>query len=45
MFNAIQMYLTIGTLLTNKSDFRRIRYRSTKYNIIHGILYKRGYTL
>ena len=41
----IQRYLTTGSLLTDKPDARRIRYRSAKYHIVNGILYKRGYTL
>ena len=41
----IQMYLTTGSLPTDKSNARCIRYRSKKYRIINGILYKRRYTL
>ena len=41
----IQIYLTTGSLSTDKSGTRHIRYQSAKYHIINGILYKRGYTL
>ena len=38
-------YLTTGSILTEKSEARRIKYRSTRYHIINGVLYKRGYTI
>ena len=39
------MYLTTGSVPTDKSDARRIKYRSAKYHIINGIFYRRGYTI
>ncbi|CAL9011262.1 unnamed protein product [Prunus brigantina] len=40
----IYAFLTDGTLPTDKSQARKIRYRSARYTIINDVLYKRGYT-
>ncbi|CAL9010974.1 unnamed protein product [Prunus brigantina] len=40
----IYAFLTNGTLPTDKSQARKIRYRSARYTIINDVLYKRGYT-
>ena len=41
----ILAYLTTGSLPIEKVEARRIRYRSARYHVIDGALYKRGYTL
>ncbi|CAL2254891.1 unnamed protein product [Prunus armeniaca] len=40
----IYAYLTAGTLPTDKSQARKLRYRSARYTVIKDVLYKRGYT-
>ncbi|CAL8098920.1 unnamed protein product [Prunus armeniaca] len=40
----IYAYLTAGTLPTDKSQTRKLRYRSARYTVINDVLYKRGYT-
>ncbi|CAL2266448.1 unnamed protein product [Prunus armeniaca] len=40
----IYAYLTTGTLPTDKSQARKLRYRSARYAVINDVLYKRGYT-
>ncbi|CAL9017856.1 unnamed protein product, partial [Prunus brigantina] len=40
----IYAFLTDGTLPTDKSQARKIRYRAARYTIINDVLYKRGYT-
>ncbi|XP_021812768.1 uncharacterized protein LOC110755796 [Prunus avium] len=40
----IYIYLTNGTLPKDKSQARKLRYRSARYIVINDILYKRGYT-
>ncbi|CAL9025660.1 unnamed protein product, partial [Prunus brigantina] len=40
----IYAFLTNGTLPTDKSQARKLRYRSTRYTVINDVLYKRGYT-
>ncbi|CAL8990397.1 unnamed protein product [Prunus brigantina] len=40
----IYAFLTDGTLPTDKSQARKLRYRSARYTIINDVLYKRGYT-
>ncbi|CAL2239562.1 unnamed protein product [Prunus armeniaca] len=40
----IYTYLTNGTLPYDKSQARKLRYRSTRCTVINDILYKRGYT-
>ncbi|CAL2227015.1 unnamed protein product [Prunus armeniaca] len=40
----IYAYLTTGTLPTDKSQARKLRYRSARYTVINDVLYKRGYT-
>ncbi|XP_021802453.1 uncharacterized protein LOC110746532 [Prunus avium] len=40
----IHAYLTNGTLPTDKTKARQLRYRSTRYIVINDILYKRGYS-
>ncbi|CAL8085976.1 unnamed protein product [Prunus armeniaca] len=40
----IYAFLTNGTLPTDKSQARKLRYRSARYTVIDDVLYKRGYT-
>ncbi|CAL9017932.1 unnamed protein product, partial [Prunus brigantina] len=40
----IYAFLSDGTLPTDKSQARKLRYRSTRYTVINDVLYKRGYT-
>ncbi|CAL9019523.1 unnamed protein product [Prunus brigantina] len=40
----IYAFLTNGTLPTDKSQARKLRYRSVRYTVINDVLYKRGYT-
>ncbi|CAL8169328.1 unnamed protein product [Prunus armeniaca] len=40
----IYVFLTTGTLPTDKSQARKLRYRSARYTVINDGLYKRGYT-
>ncbi|CAL2239171.1 unnamed protein product [Prunus armeniaca] len=40
----IYAYLKTGTLPTDKSQARKLRYRSARYTVINDVLYKRGYT-
>ncbi|CAL2253631.1 unnamed protein product [Prunus armeniaca] len=40
----IHAFLTNGTLPTDKSQARKLRYRSARYTVINDVLYKRGYT-
>ncbi|CAL9028106.1 unnamed protein product [Prunus brigantina] len=40
----IYAFLTDGTLPTDKSQARKLRYRSVRYTVINDVLYKRGYT-
>ncbi|CAL2225168.1 unnamed protein product [Prunus armeniaca] len=40
----IHDYLTNDTLPNDKAKARKLRYRSARYTVINGILYKRGYT-
>ncbi|XP_008222088.1 PREDICTED: uncharacterized protein LOC103322009 [Prunus mume] len=40
----IYVFLTNGTLPTNKSQARKLRYQSARYTVIDDVLYKRGYT-
>ncbi|XP_016648970.1 PREDICTED: uncharacterized protein LOC107880923 [Prunus mume] len=40
----IYALLTNGTLPTDKSQARKLRYRSARYTVIDDVLYKRGYT-
>ncbi|CAL2255403.1 unnamed protein product [Prunus armeniaca] len=39
----IYAFLTNGTLPTDKSQARKLRYRSARYTVINSVLYKRGY--
>ena len=43
--DSIMMYLTTGTLPTEKNESRRVRFRAARYHIINGVLYKHGYKL
>ncbi|CAL9021503.1 unnamed protein product [Prunus brigantina] len=38
------IFLTNGTLPSDKYQARKLRYRSARYTVINDILYKRGYT-
>ncbi|CAL2230563.1 unnamed protein product [Prunus armeniaca] len=40
----IYAFLTTETLPTDKSQARKLRYRSARYTVINDVLYKRGYT-
>ena len=40
----ILMYLTIGNLLTKKIEARNVKFQATRYHVINGVLYNRGYT-
>ncbi|CAL2247787.1 unnamed protein product [Prunus armeniaca] len=40
----IYAFLTNGILPTDKSQARKLRYRSARYTVINDVLYKRGYT-
>ncbi|CAL9019406.1 unnamed protein product, partial [Prunus brigantina] len=40
----IYAFLIDGTLPTDKSQARKLRYRSARYTVINDVLYKRGYT-
>ncbi|CAL8994500.1 unnamed protein product [Prunus brigantina] len=40
----IYAFLVDGTLPTDKSQARKLRYRSARYTIINDVLYKRGYS-
>ena len=41
----ITTFLNTRVLPTNKTEVRHIRYKEVKYNLIDGILYRRGYTI
>ncbi|CAL2239815.1 unnamed protein product [Prunus armeniaca] len=41
----IYAFLTNGTLPTDKSQARKLRYRSARYTVIDDVLYKRDYTM
>ncbi|CAL8174203.1 unnamed protein product [Prunus armeniaca] len=41
----IYAFLTNGTLPADKSQARKLRYRSVRYAVIDDVLYKRGYTM
>ncbi|CAL8094090.1 unnamed protein product [Prunus armeniaca] len=40
----VYIYLTNGTLPHDKSQARKLRYRSARYVVINDIIYRRGYT-
>ncbi|CAL9012268.1 unnamed protein product, partial [Prunus brigantina] len=40
----IYAFLIDGTLSTDKSQARKLQYRSARYTVINDVLYKRGYT-
>ncbi|CAL2224572.1 unnamed protein product [Prunus armeniaca] len=40
----IYAYITNGTLPGDKSQARKLRYRSARYTVINDVLYKRGFT-
>ncbi|KAI5351639.1 hypothetical protein L3X38_004530 [Prunus dulcis] len=42
--SGIYVYLTNGTLPEDKTQARKLRYRSARYTVINDVLYKRGYT-
>ena len=41
----ITAFMTTGELPANKAEAWRIKYKSIKYHIVNGILYRRGYML